>query len=84
MEIVTQLPTGSASRFRTAAPCGCLSDGSASFVGQRTGTAYSPPGPPDPCDPHGVATVDEAYRRPYPRVARYLYDRVFTSGFEVR
>lgn len=61
-----------------------LSDGSASFVGQLTGAAYSPPGPPNPCDPNGVATVDGAYRQTYPRVARYLYDRLFTSGFEGR
>ncbi|MFC4822303.1 trypsin-like peptidase domain-containing protein [Dokdonella ginsengisoli] len=59
-----------------------LNDGSVRFVGQLTGAAYSPPGPPNPCDPNGVATVDGAFSRTYPRVSRYLYDRVFTSGFE--
>lgn len=60
------------------------SDGSVGFVGQLTGAAYSPPGPPNACDPNGVATVDGAYSRTFPRVSRYLYDRLFTSGFEGR
>lgn len=61
-----------------------LTDGSVRFVGQLTGAAYSSPGPPNPCDPNGVATVDGAYREAFPRVSRYLYDRLFTSGFEGR
>lgn len=61
-----------------------LNDGSARFVGQLTGAAYSPPGPPNACDPNGVATVDGAFSQTYPRVGRYLYDRLFTSGFEGR
>jgi len=57
------------------------SDGSAPFVGQLLGAGYTQTSP-DYCDPNGTSTVDGAFRVTYPRVSRYLYDRIFRSGFE--
>lgn len=57
------------------------SSSSTPFVGQLLGAGYTQTSP-NYCDPNGTSTVDGAFRITYPRVSRYLYDRIFSSGFE--
>lgn len=54
--------------------------GDAFLVGQLLGFASS--GAESPCDPNQQATIDGAYRVTFPYIRRYLYDRIFKSGFE--
>lgn len=58
-----------------------LADGTVPFIGQLSGAAYAQE-PLNECDPNGVSTVDGAFRSSFPSVRRYLYDRIFRSGFE--
>lgn len=54
--------------------------GDAFLVGQLLGFASS--GAESPCDPNQQATIDGSYHVTSGYLRRYLYDRIFRSGFE--
>lgn len=56
--------------------------GAVSFVGQLYGYSYPSGETPNFCNPNTNGTIDGALRSSYGVVGRYLYDRIFTSGFD--